>query len=249
MDMPKPSNEIGHGRQTFVSGHAILVSGTPCAGKSTLISQFLRENTDFRLAKRVTTRRQRKGENYSQEYDFRTLAEYKELQYSRDVLFSEKTFGQHYCHIRSAISRTMIRGFHTILVTNVGVGFRQTPQNFSSYSLVFVTPVQLDRKLRYDEDFLTRLIALRAKNRGDGIPYSQDTIREYCKREISSLEMNSNVEYVYNPDGKQGLRNAFSRFSELMKSSARVPIITGNNSRELPEKTRDTIPTHRIRGE
>lgn len=81
---------------------SVIITGTRCAGKSTLASQFLTKNDKFSLVKAITTRLQR-NEEECQNYIFVTDEEFAKKIFFVNISYHEYHYGIEYMEIENVI--------------------------------------------------------------------------------------------------------------------------------------------------
>ncbi len=77
-------------------GNLIIISGTTCAGKGTVIQELLKRNDNLTLSVSYTSRKKREGEENGREYYFVTKEEFEEKINNNEMLEYEIVHQDHY---------------------------------------------------------------------------------------------------------------------------------------------------------
>lgn len=77
-------------------GNLIIISGTTCAGKGTVIQELLKRNTNLSLSISYTSRQKRDGEINGKDYYFISKEEFEEKIKNEEMLEYEIVHQDHY---------------------------------------------------------------------------------------------------------------------------------------------------------
>lgn len=119
-------------------GSLIIISGTTCAGKGTIIKKLVEKNPDMCLSISYTSRPIRKGEVNGVDYYFVTQEEFERKIENGDFLeYAEVHYGKYYGTPRKETEELLASGKDVILEIDVQ-GAEQVKKMFPETVLIFI---------------------------------------------------------------------------------------------------------------
>ncbi len=151
----------------------IFISGPSGVGKSTIISEVLKQNPDIVLSVSYTTRKPRPEEVHGREYYFISPQEFEEMALRGEFLEWARVHDHTYGTSLEWVNRHEKEGKHILFDIDVQ-GVRQAKQRGFSGSYIFIIPPGIDElaqrlKHRGTED--ERSFSLRLKNAEEELKY------------------------------------------------------------------------------
>ncbi len=119
-------------------GNLIIISGTTCAGKGTIIKHLLERNKKLYLSISYTSRPMRNGEVDGKDYFFVSPEEFEEKIKNGDFLeYAQVHYGCYYGTPKKEINEKLDEGFDVILEIEV-IGAKQIKELFPETVLIFI---------------------------------------------------------------------------------------------------------------
>lgn len=134
------------------SGELIIISGTTCAGKGTLIKKLLDENNNLVLSISYTSRKPRDGEVDGVDYKFISHSKFEEKIKNGDFLeYAKVRYGEYFGTPKEEVDKLLKTGKDVILEIDVE-GAKQIKKMYPSTVLIFVVaPTMSEVKRRIIE--------------------------------------------------------------------------------------------------
>ena len=124
--------------QTKKQGNLIIISGTTCAGKGTIIKKILENHNDIVLSISYTSRPPRGGEKDGVDYYFVSQEEFEEKIKNDDFLeYAKVRYGNYFGTPKSEIIKQLDTGKDVILEIDVQ-GAKQIKEKFPDTILIFI---------------------------------------------------------------------------------------------------------------
>ncbi|MCE0914288.1 guanylate kinase [Pseudomonas sp. NMI760_13] len=121
------------------SGTLYIVSAPSGAGKTSLVTALIKDDTNVRVSVSHTTRAMRPGEEHGVNYHFVVHEEFKALIAQGDFLEHAEVFGNFYGTSRSALQETLDQGFDLILEID-WQGAKQVRKLMPEARSIFILP-------------------------------------------------------------------------------------------------------------
>lgn len=119
-------------------GSLIIISGTTCAGKGTVIDKLIKRNTNLALSISYTSREMREGETNGVEYFFVSQEEFEEKIKNEDFLEYEIVqYGKYYGTPKKEVREMLDQGKDVILEIDVK-GAQKIKEMFPETILIFI---------------------------------------------------------------------------------------------------------------
>lgn len=120
------------------NGELIIISGTTCAGKGTVIDQLLKRNNNLALAISYTSRPMRAGEKNGVDYIFITHDEFEKKIENGDFLeYAKVRYGEYFGTPKEEVKKLLETGKDVILEIDVQ-GAQQIKEMFPQTILIFI---------------------------------------------------------------------------------------------------------------
>ncbi|BCJ04499.1 guanylate kinase [Pseudomonas mosselii] len=162
------------------SGTLYIVSAPSGAGKTSLVTALIKDDTNVRVSVSHTTRAMRPGEEHGVNYHFVVHEEFKALIAQGDFLEHAEVFGNFYGTSRSALQETLDQGFDLILEID-WQGAKQVRKLMPEARSIFILPPSQE--------------ALRQRLDGRGQD-SEEIIAGRMKEAVSEMVHYDEYEYV-----------------------------------------------------
>ena len=162
------------------SGNLYIVSAPSGAGKTSLVTELIKQDPHVRVSVSHTTRAMRPGEAHGVNYHFVVHEEFKALIAQGDFLEHAEVFGNFYGTSRSALQETLDQGFDLILEID-WQGAQQVRKLMPEARSIFILPPSQQ--------------ALRQRLDGRGQD-SEEIIAGRMKEAVSEMEHYDEYEYV-----------------------------------------------------
>ncbi|MDU9401121.1 guanylate kinase [Pseudomonas sp. zfem004] len=162
------------------SGTLYIVSAPSGAGKTSLVTELIKQDPHVRVSVSHTTRAMRPGEAHGVNYHFVVHEEFKTLIAQGDFLEHAEVFGNFYGTSRSALQETLDQGFDLILEID-WQGAQQVRKLMPEARSIFILPPSQQ--------------ALRQRLDGRGQD-SEEIIAGRMKEAVSEMEHYDEYEYV-----------------------------------------------------
>lgn len=143
--------------KTKKQGNLIIISGTTCAGKGTVIKKVLENHNDIVLSISYTSRPKREHEINGVDYYFVTAEEFEEKIKNGDFLeYAKVQYGAYYGTPKKEIKEQLDTGKDVILEIDVQ-GAKQIKEKFPDTVLIFIMAPSMEEvkrriKMRGDEN-------------------------------------------------------------------------------------------------
>lgn len=120
------------------NGELIIISGTTCAGKGTVISKLLENNSNLTLAISYTSRPMRAGEVDGVDYIFVSREKFEEKIQKGDFLeYAKVRYGEYFGTPKEEVKKLLSTGKDVILEIDVQ-GAQQIKEMFPETILIFI---------------------------------------------------------------------------------------------------------------
>lgn len=134
--------------QTKKQGNLIIISGTTCAGKGTIIKKILENHNDIVLSISYTSRPPRGGEKDGVDYYFVSQEEFEEKIKNDDFLeYAKVRYGNYFGTPKSEIIKLLDKGKDVILEIDVQ-GAKQIKEKFPDTILIFIMAPSMEEVKR-----------------------------------------------------------------------------------------------------
>lgn len=143
--------------KTKKQGNLIIISGTTCAGKGTVIKKLLENHNDIVLSISYTSRAKREHEVDGVDYYFVTKEEFEEKIKAGDFLeYAKVHYGDYYGTPKKEVIKQLETGKDVILEIDVQ-GAKQIKEKFPETILIFIMAPSMEEvkrriKMRGDEN-------------------------------------------------------------------------------------------------
>ena len=118
------------------SGQLIIISGTTCAGKGTVVKELLNENLSLSIS--YTSRPKREGEIDGKDYYFVSSEEFEQKIANNDFLeYAKVQYGKYYGTPKAEVKELLAKGKDVILEIDVQ-GANQIKEMFPETILIFI---------------------------------------------------------------------------------------------------------------
>ncbi|MCI8575840.1 MAG: guanylate kinase [Bacilli bacterium] len=129
-------------------GSLIIISGTTCAGKGTVVKELLKRNENLGLSISYTSRAMREGEKNGVEYFFVTQEEFEEKIKNGDFLeYANVQYGKYYGTPKKEVREMLELGKDVILEIDVK-GAQQVKEMFPETILIFIMAPSMEEVKR-----------------------------------------------------------------------------------------------------
>lgn len=173
-------------------GSLIIISGTTCAGKGTVINELLKRNDNIVLSLSYTSRPMRKGEVEGVDYKFISHEEFEEKIKNGDFLeYAKVRYGEYFGTPKQDIESLLESGKDVILEIDVQ-GAKQIKEKLPETILIFIMAPSMEEVKR------------RIKNRGAETPEQIVDRFKTAYREIN--EVNKYNYVVVNDDVEKAVQ-------------------------------------------
>jgi guanylate kinase len=156
-------------QQRVIRGNLFVVVAPSGAGKTTLVDELLKRETNIRLSISYTTRAPRKGEKDGREYHFIAREEFERMIAAGEFLEHANVYGNYYGTSRAWIEREL-SGDHDVLLEIDWQGARQVRALFPHMVGIFVLPPSIEE--------LGRRLEARGKDAPDAIERRMASARD-----------------------------------------------------------------------
>lgn len=128
-------------------GNLIIISGTSCAGKGTVIDELLKKNKNLTLSISYTSRKMRSGETEGVEYKFVSLEEFERKIKDEEFLEYINYSGNYYGTGKKEIKELLDNGKDVILEIEVR-GAQKVKEMFPETILIFIMAPSMEEVKR-----------------------------------------------------------------------------------------------------
>ena len=143
--------------KTKSKGNLIIISGTTCAGKGTVIKQLLANHNDIDLSISYTSRPKRESEVDGVDYYFVTAKEFeKKIKNDEFLEYAKVQYGAYYGTPKAEVIKKLETGKDVILEIDVQ-GAKQIKEKYPETILIFIMAPSMEEvkrriKMRGDEN-------------------------------------------------------------------------------------------------
>lgn len=124
--------------KTKRSGQLIIISGTTCAGKGTVVKELIQRNNNLTVSVSYTSRDKRDGEIDGQDYFFVSQEEFEKKIEQNDFLeYAKVQYGKYYGTPKAEVKELLEKGKDVILEIDVQ-GAQQIKNLFPETILIFI---------------------------------------------------------------------------------------------------------------
>ena len=129
-------------------GNLIIISGTTCAGKGTVIQELLKRNSNLSLSVSYTSREMREGETNGVEYFFVSQEEFERKIKNGEMLEYEIVhYGKYYRTTKKEVKEMLAQGKDVILEIDVK-GAQNIKKMFPETILIFILAPSMEEVKR-----------------------------------------------------------------------------------------------------
>ena len=120
------------------NGELIIISGTTCAGKGTVVKKLVEKNQNLKVSISYTSREKRDGEIEGKDYYFVSSEEFERKIQDGDFLeYAKVQYGKYYGTPKKEVHDLLEQGFDVILEIDVQ-GAQQIKEMFPQTILIFI---------------------------------------------------------------------------------------------------------------
>ena len=120
------------------NGELIIISGTTCAGKGTVVKKLVEKNPNLKVSISYTSREKRDGEIEGKDYYFVSSEEFERKIQDGDFLeYAKVQYGKYYGTSKKEVHDLLEQGFDVILEIDVQ-GAQQIKEMFPQTILIFI---------------------------------------------------------------------------------------------------------------
>lgn len=120
------------------SGELIIISGTTCAGKGTVVKELIKRNENLGLSVSYTSRDKRDGEIDGQDYYFVSTEKFEKMINNNEFLeYAKVQYGKYYGTSKAEVKKLLEAGKDVILEIDVQ-GAQQIKEIFPQTILIFI---------------------------------------------------------------------------------------------------------------
>lgn len=120
------------------NGELIIISGTTCAGKGTVVKKLVEKNPNLKVSTSYTSREKRDGEIEGKDYYFVSSEEFERKIQDGDFLeYAKVQYGKYYGTPKKEVHDLLEQGFDVILEIDVQ-GAQQIKEMFPQTILIFI---------------------------------------------------------------------------------------------------------------
>jgi guanylate kinase len=136
------SDTFGADQRRLAKGNLFVVVAPSGAGKTSLVTELLKHDSNIKLSVSYTTRAPRPGEVDGREYHFVTREKFESMIAAGDFLEHANVYGNFYGTSKRWIEREL-GGDHDVLLEIDWQGARQVRKLFSAMTGIFILPPSL----------------------------------------------------------------------------------------------------------
>ena len=130
------------------NGELIIISGTTCAGKGTIIKKLLENNKNLALSISYTSRKPREGEVDGVDYKFITRKQFEEKIKNKDFLeYAKVRYGEYFGTPKEEVDKLLKHGKDVLLEIDVQ-GAKQIKEMYPSTVLIFIVAPTMEEVKR-----------------------------------------------------------------------------------------------------
>jgi len=124
-------------------GRLFVISGSSGVGKGTVINEFLRRHSDFKLSVSCTTRSKREGEEHGVNYFFLSQDEFKTCINNDEFLEWAEFSGNFYGTKKEFVEKCLLKGENLILEIDTK-GALNVKKIMPEATLIFIAPPSIE---------------------------------------------------------------------------------------------------------
>lgn len=124
-------------------GRLFVISGSSGVGKGTVINEFLRRHSDFKLSVSCTTRGKREGEEHGVNYFFLSQDEFKKCIENNEFLEWAEFSGNFYGTKKEFVEKCLAKGENLILEIDTK-GALNVKKIMPEATLIFIAPPSIE---------------------------------------------------------------------------------------------------------
>ena len=177
-------------------GRLFVISGSSGVGKGTVINEFLRRHSDFKLSVSCTTRGKREGEEHGVNYFFLSQDEFKTCINNDEFLEWAEFSGNFYGTKKEFVEKCLAKGENLILEIDTK-GALNVKKIMPTATLIFIAPPSIEE--------------LEARLRGRHTE-TEEAIQKRLASIKSEIENSKQYDYVVVNDT---VENAVKRIEEI----------------------------------
>ena len=130
------------------NGELIVISGTTCAGKGTIVKELVKRNENLKVSISYTSREKRENEVDGKDYFFVTPEEFEEKIQNGDFLeYAKVQYGKYYGTPKKEVKEMLQKGNDVILEIDVQ-GAKQIKEMFPETILIFILAPSMEEVKR-----------------------------------------------------------------------------------------------------
>ena len=120
------------------SGQLIIISGTTCAGKGTIVKELVKRNEHLKVSISYTSREKRENEIDGKDYYFISSEEFeKKIANDEFLEYAKVQYGKYYGTPKKEVKELLEQGYDVILEIDVQ-GAKQIKELFPETILIFI---------------------------------------------------------------------------------------------------------------
>ena len=201
------------------SGDLIIISGTTCAGKGTVIKELLKRNKDLCVSISCTSRPKRDNEIDGKDYYFLTREEFeKKIKNNEFLEYAKVQYGEYYGTPKAGVKKLLEEGKNVILEIDVE-GAKQIKKMFPETILIFVMAPSMEEVKR------------RIKSRGKETP--EQIIKRFKKAYQEINEINEYNYVVVNDEVDNAVHKIESILTSVKCRVDRIEDVSVENEEEI----------------
>ncbi len=130
------------------NGELIVISGTTCAGKGTIVKELVKRNENLKVSISYTSREKRENEVDGKDYFFVTPEEFEKKIQNEDFLeYAKVQYGKYYGTPKKEVKELLASGKDVILEIDVQ-GAKQIKEMFPETILIFILAPSMEEVKR-----------------------------------------------------------------------------------------------------
>ena len=130
------------------NGELIVISGTTCAGKGTIVKELVKRNENLKVSISYTSREKRENEVDGKDYFFVTPEEFEKKIQNDDFLeYAKVQYGKYYGTPKKEVKEMLQKGNDVILEIDVQ-GAKQIKEMFPETILIFILAPSMEEVKR-----------------------------------------------------------------------------------------------------
>ncbi len=130
------------------SGQLIIISGTTCAGKGTIVKELVKRNEHLKVSISYTSREKRENEIDGKDYYFISSEEFeKKIANDEFLEYAKVQYGKYYGTPKKEVKELLEQGYDVILEIDVQ-GAKQIKELFPETILIFILAPSMEEVKR-----------------------------------------------------------------------------------------------------